>query len=83
MELLLRSGIDPEQLSKLEPDAYGGTPIEKQLLAAWYTGVFKVDGLPDVRSYQTTLMWPAIGLNPPPGTCGGDPGRWASAPSNI
>jgi hypothetical protein len=82
-ELLLRSGIDPEQLARLEPDSYGATPIEKQLLAAWYTGVFKVDGLPDERSYQTTLMWPAIGLNPPPGTCDGDPGRWASAPSDI
>jgi hypothetical protein len=83
MALLLRSGIDPKQLAKLEPDSYGATPIEKQLLAAWYTGVFKVDGLPDMRSYQTTLMWPAIGLNPPPGICGGDPGRWASAPSDI
>lgn len=83
MELLLRSGISPEKLSNLEPDSYGGTPIEKQLLEAWYTGVSKLDGLPEVRSYQTTLMWHAAGLNPPPGTCGGDPGRWASAPSNI
>jgi hypothetical protein len=34
LELLLRSGISPETLSKLAPDAYGGTPIEKQLLEA-------------------------------------------------
>lgn len=83
MELLLRSGIGVEQLSGLEPDSYGGTPIEKQLLQAWYTGVFKIDGLPQARSYRTTLMWRAAGLNPPPGSCGGDPGRWASAPSDI
>jgi hypothetical protein len=83
LELLLRSGISPETLSKLAPDAYGGTPIEKQLLEAWYTGVFKLDGLPGVRSYATTLMWRAAGIDPPPGTCNGGPERWASAPSNI
>lgn len=83
MELLLRSGISLEQLSRLEPGSYGGTPIEKQLLQAWYTGVFKIDGLLQTRSYRTTLMWQAGGLNPPPGSCGGDPGRWASAPSDI
>jgi hypothetical protein len=49
MELVLRSGISAEALSNLAPDAYGGTPIEKQLLEAWYTGIFKLDGLPDVR----------------------------------
>lgn len=83
MELLLRSGISPEALSKLAPDAYGGTPIEKQLLEAWYTGVFKLDGLPGVRSYATTLMWRAAGIDPPPSTCDGGPERWASAPSNL
>jgi hypothetical protein len=83
LELLLRSGISPETLSKLAPDAYGGTPIEKQLLEAWYTGVFKLDGLPAVRNYATTLMWRAAGIDPPPSTCDGGPERWASAPSNI
>ena len=57
MELLLRSGITPENLSGLEPDAYRGTPLEKRLLEAWYTGVFKMDGLSEVRSFDTTLMW--------------------------
>ena len=83
MELLLQSGISPERLGTLEPDSYAATPIERRLLEAWYTGVFKTDGLPDVRSYRTTLMWQAAGLNPPPGTCGGGPSGWASAPSNI
>jgi hypothetical protein len=83
MELVLRSGISPQTLSNLAPDSYRGTPIEKQLLEAWYTGIFKLDGLPDVRSYRTTLMWRAAGIDPPPGTCDGGPERWASAPSNI
>ena len=74
LELLLRSGIGAETRSNLAPDAYRGTPIEKQLLEAW---------LPDVRSYATTLMWRAAGVDPPPGTCDGGPERWASAPSNI
>jgi hypothetical protein len=83
LELVLRSGIGAETLSKLAPNAYGGTPIERQLLEAWYTGVFKLDGSRDVRSYATTLMWRAAGIDPPPGTCDGGPERWASAPSNL
>ena len=83
LELILRSGISPEALSNLAPDAYGGTPIERQLLEAWYTGIFKLDGLPGVRNYATTLMWRAAGIDPPPGTCDGGPERWASAPSKI
>src|SRR5215468_9298005 len=51
LELLLRSGISPEALSNLGPNAYDGTPIEKQLLEAWYTGIFRLDGLRGVRSY--------------------------------
>jgi hypothetical protein len=83
LELVLRSGISTETLSTLAPDAYGGTPIEKQLLEAWHTGIFKLPGLPDMRSYATTLMWRAAGIDPPPSTCDGGPERWASAPSNI
>ncbi len=80
LELLLRSGISPQALFNLAPDAYGGTPIEKQLLEAWYTGIFTLHGLPGVRSYATTLMWRAAGIDPPPSTCNGGPERWASAP---
>ena len=83
MDLVLRSGITPENLSDLEPGAYRGTPIEKRLLESWYMGVFKMDGLTEVRSYETTLMWQAAGLDPPPSTCDSGPERWASAPSNI
>ena len=83
MELLFRSGITPESLSALEPDSYRGTPFEKRLLEAWYTGLFKLDGLSEVRSFDTTLMWRAAGIDPPPSICGGGPESWASAPSNI
>jgi len=97
MQLLLRSGITPESLSDLEPDvasgrngpsdlepdAYRGTPFEKRLLEAWYTGLFKLDGLSEMRNFDTTLMWRAAGMDPPPSSCSGGPESWASAPSNI
>jgi hypothetical protein len=85
MDLAIRSGITPENLSELEPDAapYRGTPVEKRLLEAWYTGVFKTVGSSEVRNYETTLMWRAAGIDPPPSTCSIGPERWASAPSNI
>jgi hypothetical protein len=83
MELLLRSGGTPASLAALEPDAYRGTAFEKRLLDAWYTGLFKLDGLSDVRSFDTTLMWRVAGVDPSPGTCQGGPESWASAPSNL
>jgi hypothetical protein len=82
IELVLRSGITPENLSDLDPGAYRGTPTERKLLEAWYTGVFD-NGRTDVRSYETTLMWRTAGLDPPPSACSGGPERWASAPSNL
>jgi len=83
MELLLRSGTTPASLSALEPDAYRGTALEKRLLDAWYTGLFKPDGSSEMRSFDTTLMWRVAGVDPPPGLCRGSPEIWASAPSNI
>jgi hypothetical protein len=83
MAFALRSGITAESLSDLAPGTYRGTAIEKRLLEAWYTGVFRTAGLPGVRSYETTLMWRAAGIDPPPSICGGGPQRWASAPPNI
>ncbi len=83
MQLLLRSGITPESLSDLESDAYRGTPFEKRLLETWYTGLFKLDGLSEMRNFDTTLMWRAAGMDPPPSSCSGGPESWASAPSNI
>jgi hypothetical protein len=83
MELLLRSGVTVENLLDLEADTYRGTPFEKSLLDAWYTGVFKPDGSSKIRSFDTTLMWRAAGVDPPPSTCSGGPESWASPPSNI
>ncbi|MGE0037698.1 MAG: sugar dehydrogenase complex small subunit [Xanthobacteraceae bacterium] len=83
LEWTLRSGMTVEDLSKLDPGTYRGTPLERRLLEAWYTGVFKIGGSSEMRSYDTTLMWQAAGIDPPPTSCGGTPDRWASAPSNI
>ena len=79
----LRNGITPESLSDLAPDTYRGTAVEKRLLEAWYTGHFRAGEVSGVRSYETTLMWSAAGIDPRPGTCDGGPERWASAPSNM
>lgn len=83
LEWTLRSGMTVEGLSGLDPGAYRGTPLERRLLEAWYTGLFKIGGMSEMRSYDTTLMWQAAGIDPPPTSCGGTPERWASAPSNI
>jgi len=82
IELAVRAGITPESLSDLDPGAYRGTPIERRLLAAWYTGVFN-DGRTELRSYEITLMWRAAGVDPPPSSCGSGPERWTSAPANL
>jgi hypothetical protein len=83
LEWTLRSGVSVEDVSGLDPGAYRGTPLEKRLLEAWYTGLFRIGGSSEMRSYDTTLMWQAAGIDPPPTSCGGTPDRWASAPSNI
>lgn len=83
LEWTLRSGVPVEELSNLDPGGHRGTPLEKRLLEAWYTGLFKVDGSFETRSYDTTLMWQAAGIDPPPTSCGGTPNRWASAPAKI
>jgi hypothetical protein len=84
MDFAIRFGVTRASLTDLEPDTYRGTAIEKRLLEAWYTGVFASAGLSEVRNYETTLMWRAAGIDPPPSTCNNSgPKRWASAPSNI
>ena len=80
MDRLLGSGFGREQLSDLQSDSYRGTALEKSLLEAWYTGIFGLTGSSGTRSFETTLMWRAAGLNPPPSTCDSTPERWGSAP---
>jgi hypothetical protein len=79
----LRSGVTAEELSGLDPGTYRGTPLEQRLLDAWYNGLFAIGGSSEMRSYDTTLMWQAAGIDPAPASCGGTPDRWASVPSNI
>jgi hypothetical protein len=78
--MLLQCGITAESLFDLESDFYRGTPLEKRLLEAWYTGVFSLTELSQLRNFETTLMWRAAGLEPPPSTCNTGPASWASAP---
>ena len=80
MKMLLQCGITAESLFDLEPDFYRGTPLEKRLLETWYTGVFRLTELSQIRNFETTLMWRAARLEPPPSTCNTGPASWASAP---
>jgi len=82
LEWVLRSGVTVGDLSGLDPGTYRGTPLERRLLDAWYTGLFAIGASSEMRSYDTTLMWQAAGIDPPPTSCG-TPDRWASVPSNI
>jgi hypothetical protein len=83
LDLALRSGMTVAELSELDPGEYRSTALEKRLLEAWYTGVFKLDGSADVRNDETTLMWRSAGIDPPPSWCRGDPSAWTMAPSNL
>jgi len=83
LDLALRSGTTVAELSELDPGEYRGTALEKRLLEAWYTGVFKLDGPAEVRNDETTLMWRSAGLDPPPSWCRGDPNAWTTAPPNL
>src|ERR1700720_2484583 len=70
IKMLLQCGITAESLFDLEPDLYRGTPLEKRLLEAWYTGVFSLTELSQIRNFETTLMWRAARLEPPPSRYG-------------
>lgn len=81
LQQVLRSGVSLASLADLDPGSYRGTELEKRLLEAWYTGVFEPPDAPPLRSMETTLMWQAAGIDPPPGSCGDGPESWTRPPS--
>lgn len=83
LQLVIRSGVTHENLYHLKPDAYLGTALEKRLLEAWYTGVFKIDGSPEFRNDETTLVWRVAGIDPSSGGCRGGPEFWAGLPPSA
>jgi hypothetical protein len=83
MEISLRSGTTMAELSKLDPLEYRGAAVEKRLLEAWYSGVFKLDGADTVRNAETALIWQSAGIDPQPSWCSGNPIIWTTPPSNF
>lgn len=81
LKFAIHSGVTPDSLSDLKVDSYRGTALEKRLLEAWYTGVFKIDGSSEFRNDETTLMWRVVGIDPSPSWCRGGPESWAAVPS--
>lgn len=83
LEISLRSGTTLAELSKLDPLEYRGTAVEKRLLEAWYSGIFKLDEAGTVRNAETALIWQAAGIDPQPSWCSGGPTIWTAPPSNL
>jgi hypothetical protein len=69
---------DPARAAQLaQPDA----AFERELIAAWYTGVHDVRGEMQVATHTGALKWRALGI-PAPGQCAGRFGAWAQRPAS-
>ncbi len=53
--------------------------LEREIIAAWYTGTYTRDGQQHLATHAGALMWNAIG-QPAPGTCTGRTGAWSQPP---
>ena len=71
-------------LADLVRDGKAETPahveLENEILTAWYTGTYAIDGVPRVATYAGALMWTIFG-RPSPGICAGATGFWSKPPS--
>jgi hypothetical protein len=71
-------------LADLVRDSKAATPahveLENEIITAWYTGTYTIDGVPRVATYAGALMWTVFG-RPSPGICAGPTGFWSSPPS--
>jgi hypothetical protein len=71
-------------LADLVRDGKAATPahveLEREIITAWYTGTYTIDGVPRVATYAGALMWTVFG-RPAPGICAGPTGFWSDPPS--
>ena len=66
----------PESAARLaQPDDV----LERQIVAAWYTGTHDVRGARQVATHTGALKWRALGI-PAPGACAGRFGAWSQPP---
>ena len=76
-EILLKALLaTPGTAEKLRrPDA----ALEREILAAWYTGMYTLRGERRLATHTGALQWRALGM-PAPGTCVDRFGAWADPP---
>ncbi len=61
-------------------DRDGAGSIERDLVAAWYTGLVSGEEGTRLVTYQDALIWRALPFTKPAGLCGGPMGYWADPP---
>lgn len=72
-----------EELRRLAADPAGqlGGALAGEIIAAWYSGVFRDGSGATVADLNGALLWDALGFTKPWGTCGGETGYWSEPPS--
>ena len=80
---------DPEtavHLATLAQSSGNPTPeqaaLSRTIVEWWYTGVYTIDGKPQLATHTGALMWSALDM-PAPGTCAGQFGAWSRPPAGI
>ena len=53
--------------------------LEREIIAAWYTGTYDIAGQRRLATHSGALMWRVLGT-PAPGTCVGPTGSWSQPP---
>jgi hypothetical protein len=56
--------------------------FEREIIAAWYTGIHEFGGERRLATHTGALQWRALGM-PAPGTCAGRFGDWSTAPRAL
>ena len=53
--------------------------LEREIISAWYTGLYNAGGEPRLATHTGALQWRALRM-PAPGTCTGRFGAWSDPP---
>lgn len=73
LEALLATPANAARLA--QPDA----ALEREIVAAWYTGAHAVRGDRQLATHTGALKWRALGI-PAPGSCAGRFAAWSQPP---
>jgi len=73
LQALLATPATAARLAQPDP------ALEKEIIAAWYTGTHNVGGEPRVATHTGALKWRALAITPP-GQCAGRFGAWSQPP---